>query len=313
MRWYLCISLLLSSMLFLSACGNDNRNESAKDNIAFINFEKVMSKHSVYPAWKAAKENTLATEKLKEHHINMVASQTKIIEKMETLGQMGRNSFLEADYAIKISEIQLSEREWLEEKRRVEKKSLENDLKEKIASVENEYKIPIFNLKTNIEAIKPLARTPEELNAKKEPLIKELKELQDEKQRKIDDIYKSYDNLLAEKMKVYEEESLRKIKTFAEGLKNDLVSYDVEKRGLSEERLSKLEPAFEKTLMNIEQQLTEQRLLQEKLYNQILNDIKSVVTQIAMQKKYTVVFSKIELNISATDITDEIIEGLKKK
>lgn len=313
MRWmFLCI-LLIASMLFFTACNKENEFNDYQESIAVIDFEKAFKAHHLYSAMELAKENELTTQKLKDNYLKMVKDQTQMINKMEQLGQDGRMSYFQADFAIKMSEASINEKEKLLDLKREEKKRIDDLIKEKIDAIEEEYQLPLFNLKTQIEAANPLVYSQDEGKAQKEELVKAFEKMQQEKAQKINQLYLQRDALVDEAMLVYEQEANQRLQEYSKQLFSEINSTNSDKQLAVQNRLESIPEAFAKTIASFDKQITEQKMLYEKLQENIASDIDSQVMKIAMQKKFTVVLRDVKININAIDITEEVIANLPEK
>lgn len=312
MRWmYVCLCLI-SSMLFFSACNNENV-VTKTESVAIIDMQKAIEAHYLYPAWKMAKENELTTQKLKENHTKMVKEQAQTIGKMEELGEQSRASYFQADFVVKMSEARMNEKDVLLDLRRQEKARIDQLIKDRVDAIEEEYRLPLFNLKVKIEAANPLLYSKEKEQEYKEKLIKELETLQDEQAQKMDVLYKERDALVDEAMLVHEQKANERLEAYSKELFDQISSNSNAKQLSVKARLETIPEAFAKTLASFDKQITEQKLTQEKLYARIVDDINSQVIKIAMQKKFTVVLRDVKINISAVDITQEVLVNLPKQ
>lgn len=312
MRWmYVCLCLI-SSMLFFSACNNENV-VTKTESVAIIDMQKAIEAHYLYPAWKMAKENELTTQKLKENHTKMVKEQAQTIGKMEELGEQSRASYFQADFVVKMSEARMNEKDVLLDLRRQEKARIDQLIKDRVDAIEEEYRLPLFNLKVKIEAANPLLYSKEKEQEYKEKLIKELETLQDEQAQKMDVLYKERDALVDEAMLVHEQKANERLEAYSKELFEQISSNSNAKQLSVKARLETIPEAFAKTLASFDKQITEQKLTQEKLYARIVDDINSQVIKIAMQKKFTVVLRDVKINISAVDITQEVLVNLPKQ
>ena len=313
MRWMLASVCLITSMLFFSACNKENTTANNKENIAIIDMQKAVEAHYLYPAWQMAKENEIATQKLKENHIKMAKEQAQMIDKMEQLGQESRQSYFQADYVIKMSEASMNEKEKLLDLRRQEKERIDQLIKDRVDAIEEEYRLPLFNLKTKIEAANPLLYSKEKEQEYKDSLLKELEQIQQEKEAKMQALYKERDALLDEVMLVHEQNANVRLEEYSKQLFGEISSASNSKQLAVQARLQSIPEAFAKTLASFDKQITEQKMTQEKLHSRMVDDINSQVMKIARQKSFTVVLRDVKINVSAVDITQEVIENLPKQ
>lgn len=313
MRWMFMCVCLITSMLFFSACNKENTTAQNQESIAIIDIDKAVEAHYLYPAWKMAKENEIATQKLKENHVKMAKEQAQMIGKMEQLGQESRASYFQADYVIKMSEASMNEKEKLLDLKRQEKERIDQLIKNRVDAIEEEYRLPLFNLKAKIESANPLLYSREKEKEYKEALIKELEAMQQEKEEKMDVLRKERDALVDEAMLIHEKRANERIEAYSKEVFAQINNASNSSENIVRARLESIPEAFTKTLASFDKQITEQKMTQEKLYSRMLDDINSQVIKIAMQKKFTVVLRDVKINISAVDITQEVIASLPRQ
>ncbi len=313
MRWSCIIVLLIAAMLFFTGCNNTTNPTTAKTQVAVIDLQAIIKIHHLYPAWKLAKSNYEATEKLKQEQVNMLKTQLQLINNIKTLEQQGSNSFLQADYAVKMSQAYMKERAKLEEIKIIEKQKINELLKDKLDAIEKEYSLPMFNLKSKIEIINPLPRQREEDAKQKQELIEQLEKLMSEKRQKINQVNKQGDELLQQAMQKYETQSVLDLREYEKTLQSQLINQDKAKYEKDQQVLENIPQILEKTLQSIDKQLTEQDQARERLYQRMYDDIASQVNKIAIQNKIDVVLVDVKTNINAQDITEQVILALPKK
>jgi hypothetical protein len=207
-----------------------------------------------------------------------------------------------------MSDLRLAERASLDETAQREKRAIAENLQKRVAAVEEQYRLPLFNLKANIEATAPLPRRREESRAKKERLLAVLEEMQAEKSAKINALYKEADSSFWQIMKSHEEESARRLKEAAERLRpGDVLAEHGEAL-----RLWAPETVYG-DIAALEKELTEQRIAKDRLYSRMRGDIASQAARLAAQNSYAAVLADVMTNIAAEDITDKVIAGLPDK
>ncbi len=64
-------------------------------------------------------------------------------------------------------------------------------------------------------------------------------------------------------------------------------------------------------LASIDKQIDKLQESNERLKEDIRNDIESNVIKLAHERQYTVVFHSVKVNIKADDITDDVIKALQ--
>jgi Skp family chaperone for outer membrane proteins len=82
--------------------------------------------------------------------------------------------------------------------------------------------------------------------------------------------------------------------------------------GKDDAALQKVPSALKELLGTVDQELDKQQQAIETLETAIKKDMESVVAKLAKERGYSVVFHKYRMNVSADDITGDVIAGLKK-
>ena len=303
------IGLLLAGLVLFSGCAKAP-SAGKSDAMGLIDMEKAMAAHFLYPTWQKAVSNERATQRLKENHIDMAQAQATLIGQMQELGEAGRVGVARADYAVRMSEAQLLEREKLDVQRRKEKARIDAQLSMKVAAIEEEYRLPLFNLRMRIESIKPLPRSQQASTEEKERLSLELERLNAQREQKIAAVAGEGIELLIAAMSVYEAQADQRLDEYSEQLRKEFSALEYSRQAVSDARLAAIPETFSKTVVSLDKQLTEQRLLSEKIYNRIFDDVHSQVAKLAVQNKFTVVLRNIRVNVKAVDITDQVIANL---
>ncbi|MDR2005938.1 MAG: hypothetical protein LBP78_01660 [Acidaminococcales bacterium] len=301
------IALLLTALLFLApACSREKPEASPAGALAALDFKKALAAHDLYPGWQTAVNNESALLKRKAEQTGLLKTRTAAAGEIEALDEAGLESFRQAGLTVQISELRLAERARLDGIEREEKRRIAENLQKALIVIEEEYRLPLFNLKTNIEAIVPLPRRREESRAQKERLLAVLEELQAEKNAKINALYEEAQVSLRQVMKDQEEASALRIRKAAENLRQGGNPADGGAR-----RPDTPENIYAQ-LAALEKELTEQRIAKDRLYARMYQDIASQAARVAVQSKYAAVLTDVKINIAAADITDEVIAGLPK-
>ena len=63
----------------------------------------------------------------------------------------------------------------------------------------------------------------------------------------------------------------------------------------------------------MDKEITKQREKNDQLQKKIDADIASQATRLAHEKRYSIIFKKYKVNISADDITNKVVENLQKQ
>ena len=82
--------------------------------------------------------------------------------------------------------------------------------------------------------------------------------------------------------------------------------------GKDDVALQKVPAALKELLGTVDEELDKQQQAIETMETAIKKDMESVVAKLAKERGYSVVFHKYRTNVSADDITEDVIAGLKK-
>lgn len=313
LRIFLTIIVSVLFLLLLTACSKDINSQAETEAIGIVDSEKAFKAHKLYSAWQMAVESELSTQRLKESHIEMTRKQALAIDKLQELQQAGRQSFFQADFAVRMSEAHLVEREKLKEIERTERLRISKYMETRFAAIEEEYKLPLFNLKTRIESLKPAPRMREQAEQERKEMIAELTALQAEKHQKLNALHQESDELLAQAMKSHEEQAVARLQALSSTIYNETAASNSAKLLQQRQLLADIPEAYDKTIASLEKQLLEQKAAKDKLYARIYEDISSHAIKIAKQKNLATVLTNIKYNIKAQDITDEVIASFTRK
>ena len=163
MRRQFIIVILWVALFALTACGRVADKPSLPMSAA----------RQPYPTGQTTEENAKLTGEQKTHPADSIEKQALSPVYMNNLGAAGRRSFLRADLAVKMSEARLSERARLTALEREEWRKIALTLEDRQAKLEDAYRLPLFNLRANIETIQPAPRQREEANRRRERLLAE--------------------------------------------------------------------------------------------------------------------------------------------
>jgi hypothetical protein len=295
------VALLLTALLS-AACGESQKTPAASGTIAVLDQDKAMAAHYLYPAWRAAKDKENAVRGLKE--------QEAVRAGLRSFGAQDVSAAQRVRAAqddIRISQARLAERARLNELERLEKEQINKAVETELAVVEEEYRLPLFNLKTNLEALAPMPRGREAHQARQQELIRELDKLRAEKAEKLQAVRRKGETLLRERLRRYEEEAAVRLGETRRQIKTGgPAAYDWDDTN----RLLALPEAVADNLASLENQLTAQQILAQQFQDRIYEDILSQVTKIALQNNISAVLTFVRANAGAVDITDEVIANL---
>ena len=80
-----------------------------------------------------------------------------------------------------------------------------------------------------------------------------------------------------------------------------------------QEMLSAAPKALHNALAIMDREIDKQKEKNDRLQKQIHSDISSQAVRLAHEKGYSVIFKKYKVNVSAADITSQVVENLPKQ
>ena len=171
--------------------------------------------------------------------------------------------------------------------------------------IEDAYQLKIFNLRAVLESVqmKPLERkaVEQELSAAQRERGSRIAALQGERKAMLDARIKPY---LAESKARLDSEAAK----LHAKLESELEAPDVRDK----EMLSAAPKALDAALRIMDREIDKQQEKNEQLKKQINSDIESQAVKLAHERGYSIVFNKFKVNLKAEDITEAIVQALKK-
>lgn len=296
------ICIFIMTVLLVSACGNDTR--SGRDKIAFVNWSEAVSGHPKEPALRRNEKIVEDLIQKRDAQVAQAEAQLNSVLKLNDLRQRSRQSFLEADFSARMAEAQAEENKNLEKQFEILEQEAEAIIAERRRSVEDEYRLEIFNLRLQLEAVK---MNPEERTAVEQRLYA----AQAERSRKLEALFAEKKAYLGEKIQPYVLVMHQRLDDRAKQLNSDAQAKLSAAEGKYEELLGTAPQALNRALEIMDKEIRAQQEKNEQLRKKIDTDIESVVVRLAQERGYTVVFSECKVNVRADDLTKEIIKEIK--
>ncbi|MBQ3366975.1 MAG: hypothetical protein IJG43_09885 [Acidaminococcaceae bacterium] len=297
MRWLLIVFTGLA--LMLSACSKTGSGEK----IAVVQWEKVLQEHPQHARLQKLKdEYNLLLNKRREQEI-VGKTQMSSLAKLYQLKRNSKQNFLSADFFARMTEKQAAEQEKLKQLSEQFADQVDKELAEEEKKLDEHYKLRLFSLRLKLDTVRMV---PEE-RSRVEAELKTLKAARDRDrmllmQHKI--------GLVNQRMQPHVEAMQQRLDAYARQLQGQMM--EEMKKGTDNSLLKKAPGALKELLGTIDEELDKRQQGIETLETSIKKDTESIVIKLAKERGYSVILHKFRTNVSADDVTGDVISGLKK-
>lgn len=172
-------------------------------------------------------------------------------------------------------------------------------------SVEDSYQLQLFNLRAVLASVK---MKPEE----KAKLQEELQQVQQKRAVEMQAVNMEKQAYIDAKVKPYVAEMQQHLAEAAQEYHADIAQQLNAREGKDWKLLEEASPALNNALSIMDKEIDKQQEKNDKLRKKINNDIESSAIKLAHERGYTIVFNKYKVNLKADDITDAVVQELKK-
>ena len=297
MRWLLIVFTGLA--LMLSACSKTGSGEK----IAVVHWEKVLQEHPQHARLQKLKdEYSLLLDKRREQEI-VGKTQMSSLAKLHQLKRNSKQNFLSADFFARMMEKQAAEQEKLKQLSGQFADQVDKELAEEEKKLDEHYKLRLFNLRLKLDTVRML---PEE-RSRVEAELKTLKAARD-RDRML--LMEHKMGLVNQRMQPHVEAMQQRLDAYACQLQGQMM--EEMKKGTDDPLLKKAPGALKELLGTIDEELDKRQQGIETLETSIKKDTESIVIKLAKERGYSIIFHKYRTNVSADDVTGDVISGLKK-
>ena len=299
MRWLLLFFTGLA--LVLSACGKIGNGE----RIAVVNWEKVLQEHPQYVRLQNLKdEYNRLLDKRREQEI-IGKTRMSSLAKLYQLKRNSKQSFLSAEFLTRMTEKQTEEQKKLKELSDRFADQADKELAEEEKKMNEYYRLQIFNLRLKLDTVRMMPEERKKLEA-------ELKMAKAARDRDRMLLIQHKIGLVNQRMEPHVNAMRQRLDAYARQLQEQMMA-DMAKGAEKDRSLLEKAPAALKELLGtVDQELDKRQQDMEALEMSMKKDMESLVIKLAKERGYSVVFHKYRTNVSADDITGEVISGLKK-
>ena len=297
MRWLLIVFTGLA--LMLSACSKTGSGEK----IAVVHWEKVLQEHPQHARLQKLKdEYSLLLDKRREQEI-VGKTQMSSLAKLHQLKRNSKQNFLSADFFARMMEKQAAEQEKLKQLSGQFADQVDKELAEEEKKLDEHYKLRLFNLRLKLDTVRML---PEE-RSRVEAELKTLKAARD-RDRML--LMEHKMGLVNQRMQPHVEAMQQRLDAYARQLQGQMM--EEMKKGTDDPLLKKAPGALKELLGTIDEELDKRQQGIETLETSIKKETESIVIKLAKERGYSIIFHKYRTNVSADDVTGDVISGLKK-
>ena len=297
MRWLLIVFTGLA--LMLSACSKTGSGEK----IAVVHWDKVLQEHPQYARLQKLKdEYKLLLDKRREQEI-IGKTQMSSLAKLYQLKRNSKQNFLSADFFARMTEKQAAEQEKLKQLSEQLADQVDKELAGEEKKLEEHYKLRLFNLRLKLDTVRMVPEQRSKVEA-------ELKTARAERDRDRMLLVQHKIELVNRRMQPHIDAMRQRLDAYARQLQAQMI--EEMKKGTDDPLLKKAPGTLKELLGTIDGELDKRQQGIETLETSIKKDTESIVIKLAKERGYSIIFHKYRTNVSADDVTGDVIAGLKK-
>ena len=294
---------LLAAIMLLSACGTSTGSSGEK--IAVINWEKAVSAHPGYGKLQQGERVLRDLVAKRKSQAESANAQLGSLNKLRALRRLSEQSYLDADFSTRMVEQREIESKRLQKYSAEAEAQVDAELAPRKKAIEDSYQLKIFNLRASLETVRMKP-------AEREGLEKQLQDAQHERGRRVMELEKEKQQLLAAKMAPYLAESKARMDAAAVKHHQEVNAMQQSKDERDKELMTTAPKALKNILSIMDREIEKQQNKNDKLREAINKDISDAAVHLAKEKGYTIVFNKFKANLRADDITDAVVRNLPK-
>lgn len=299
MRWLLIFVTGLA--LMFSACGRMGTGE----RIAVVNWEKALEGHSRYLELQSRKDAyNLLVDKRREQEL-VARTHMGSLAKLQQLKMRSKQNYFSADFMARMAEKQAAGQEEMKKLSNRLADEVDKELADEERKLNEKYRLEIFNLRLKLDTIRMMPEERSRLEAR-------LKAVQTARDRDRMALVQYKIGLVNRRMEPHVKAMRQKMDEYARQLQAQMMAELKKDEQKDTSVLQKAPGALKEMMGTVDQELDRQQQDIESLETSIKKDIESVIIKLAKERGYTVVFHKYRTNVSAEDITADVVAGLKK-
>ena len=301
------LGLLVAGVLLFAACGKAPvGSEPGHEKLAVLDWQRAESSHPEYKKLEQGQKLLKDLLEKRKTQDELAHAQLGSLDRLRALRKLSESSYWQADFNTHMVELREREnKKLLDFTAQVEAK-VDAELAPRTKAIEDSFALEIFNLRTLLETVKMRHSEREAVEAK-------LKAKQQERGRQIMALHAEKNALMEAQLAPYREAMHKRMAEAAATYHQQLVAKQQGKDKREQEILSAAPKALHNALAIMDKEITKQREKNDQLQKRIDADIASQATRLAHEKRYSIIFKKYKVNISADDITNKVVENLQKQ
>ena len=248
-------------------------------------------------------EYNLLLDKRREQEI-IGKTQISGLAKLHQLKRSSKQNFLSADFMTRMAEKQAVEQDKLKQLSGQLADEVDKELAEEEKKLESNYQLRLFNLRLKLDTVRMMPEARKQLEA-------ELKEVQAARDRDRMILMQHKIGLVNQRMEPHLAAMRQRMDAYAKQLQMQMMESMRQSAEKDNSALQKAPTALKDLLGTVDQELDQRQQEIETLETSLKKDMESIVAKLAKQRGYTVIFHKYRTNVSADDITGDVIAGVK--
>ena len=301
MRWLICI--FTATALLVSACGNLGMKKDTT-SIAVIDWQKVMKAHPKYNRLTQSTDAVERAMRLRNEQLSLGKKQLQLLDNLAQMKLTGKQNYTQAEFATRMAERETAENARLRKLERAAIREADGQFAKDKVAVEEEYRLPIVNLRIKLESVKMTTDT-------RAAVIKELDEVLQARDNDLAEIARKRNELVDKKMAPEVVAAHKAMAEYAKTLQTDLLGQAMGIKGSSAEQLKQGPAELEKLIASMDKQIDLKKQAHDKLLESINSDITSALKKVTLHKQYNLVLKDVKANISGVDVTDDVCTEIK--
>ncbi len=294
----------IAVLLMISVCGAIGPGQ--RDIIAVVNWERAASEHPQYAKLQQGENVLKDLLSKRQEQERMARAQLGSLNKLRNLRKLSEQSYLNADFNTRMAEQREIESQRLQDFAAAAEKEADEQLAPRKKEIEDSYQLKIFNLRARLESVRL------KLDERKS-LEQELQQAQRERGSRVMELELEKQALVGSMLKPYLEQMQQRMAQAAAGYRDKMQIQLSEKDDRDKKLLSAAPKALQNALAVMDREISKQQEKNDVLKRQINKDIEGQAVRLAHERGYTIVFNQYKVNVRADDITDALVQSLKKR
>ena len=300
------LSLIVAGVLLISACGMAPKAPVGPDKIAVVDWQRAERSHPAYKKLEQGEKILKDLQERRKSQEDLAKAQLSSLAKLRTLRKLSEAGYWQADFSTRMVELRERENKQLQDYTAQVEAKVDEEFAPRKKAIEDSYQLEIFNLRALLESVKMRHSEREAVEAK-------LKDAQHKRGRQIMALQAEKQQLMEAELAPYREAMQQRMAQAAAEYHKDILQQREGKDKREQEMLGAAPKALHNALAIMDREIDKQKEKNDRLQKQIHSDISSQAARLAHEKGYSVIFKKYKVNVSAADITSQVVENLPKQ